>query len=111
MTAPFFKTYFHVLVSVTTVITEAITAVDRLGSIRLEWHPGYLTTVIAGCLIHLPILPVALSTSEPSLFTTTAVLTGSPAGGTPGRLVGKAFLGKKLLFTRCEFKFTATILA
>ena len=58
-----FKNYFYDLVSVTAVIAETITAVNWLASIRLERHPCYTTTIIAGCLIHLPILPVVLPTT------------------------------------------------
>src|SRR5829696_2618287 len=98
---------------------EAVRAVDRLVSARLERHPRLLAARRAGGRVHLAVLtPVATATAATTVATARAVSTratapfglpGSPAILAPTGLVGEALRGVELLFPRREHEILSTI--
>ena len=97
---------------VTPVVAKTVTTVHRLGAVRLERNPCYLTAAVACGLIHWPVLTVIPRTAEPAtLFTIAAVFARPPAGGASGRLICKALFSIELLLGCCENKIQATVTA
>jgi hypothetical protein len=98
--APFSLTSFEL--AVTLARREAISAIDRLISARLERKFRHTAAGAARRGEHFAVSAAKAAARSAAFLTAAACLTGRTAITATARLIGKAFARKKLLFARGE---------